>query len=60
MTEARLCPKWGKMNLRRYDAQTMKVIRHGVERLKETTWWKCVTPGCKYRETEFSIEDSPS
>lgn len=58
MAEARLCPKCLKMNLHRFTAQTIKSTSQGVERLKEETYWKCLTTVCGHREDE--VEDSPS
>ena len=61
MAEGRLCPKCLKANLHRYTAHSIKSTGQGIERLKEETYWRCVSPGCEYREEEGieSPSDSP-
>ena len=51
MEEAHLCPKCLKTTLHMFVAQTIKNTGDGrIERLNEETYWKCVIPGCEYRE----------
>jgi len=49
------------MSLHRYTAQTLRNTGGSLEKLHEETYWKCVAPGCEYREEEWikSPSDPP-
>jgi len=40
------------MSLHRYTSQTLRNTGGSLEKLHEETYWKCVAPGCEYREEE--------